>query len=468
MPEVLNSVNATSRYVQNQTTSIQPTAEQLQSNNVTNPTRVTRSDQSVTQQQDAQSDLSQIRYDSNYQTFLQQLGSTPSPAQALSMLAAGRDGAVETNDAIADQLSEALRAIGTDQAQLLQYLSQQVQSGSRFQGPLFSLLRGAYSKATTENLQNDILQFLKTYLDYASTSHIEARITQELEQMSRAMPERWSVQLQDLSALLKNGIAAGDREGNVEMLRRSVIPLMSKYVESTHDMGLSRRLLSLLTLDLTRYENGSEENLLQSFHLLRGYSALKNNLGTIDDETLLSLLQKDSFSAPHGANQLADQLADIASQALRGTGSAEAQQVFQQLVAAMLMNESVYMPVNHYLLPFEQSFADLWVDPNDQNAQADGGQSQSSVKLLLQINTPVFGRFDVVLTDRDRDVDIQISCPEGAVPFSGEIEQAVSQIVTDSGLNVTGVQARGAARPITVTEVFPKILEGRDSVNVKV
>jgi hypothetical protein len=131
------------------------------------------------------------------------------------------------------------------------------------------------------------------------------------------------------------------------------------------------------------------------------------------------------------------------------------------------MNESVYLPVNHYLLPFEKSFADLWVDPNDRDDQS-GGQSQAAVKLLLQINTPAFGRFDVVLTDRDRDVDVQVACPQGAVPFSKEIEQAMSQIITDSGLTATGVQVRGAERSLTLSEVFPKILEGRDSVNVKV
>jgi hypothetical protein len=90
------------------------------------------------------------------------------------------------------------------------------------------------------------------------------------------------------------------------------------------------------------------------------------------------------------------------------------------------------------------------------------------VKLLLQINTPTFGRFDVVVTDRDRAVDIQIACPDGAVPFSKEIEQSVSQIVTDCGLNPTGVQARGVERPLKLSQVFPKIYEGRDSVNVKV
>lgn len=43
------------------------------------------------------------------------------------------------------------------------------------------------------------------------------------------------------------------------------------------------------------------------------------------------------------------------------------QQAFQSLMGAVLVNESVYMPVNHYLLPLMWNhralFSELWVDP---------------------------------------------------------------------------------------------------------
>jgi hypothetical protein len=289
--------------------------------------------------------------------------------------------------------------------------------------------------------------------------------------MSGAMPERWGTQLQDLSAQLQNGISAGDRSGNISLIRQSIIPLMSKYVDSTHDMGLPRRLLSLLTLDLARYENGSAENVQQAFHQLRGYSALKNQLGSIDDQELMALLQKETASASP-ASQLSDHLASAADMALRGEGSAETQQAFQQLVSAMLINESVYMPVNHYLLPFQKDgephLAELWVDPNAQDSTSKYDSRKNTVKLLLQIQVPSYGQFDVVLTNQERDVDIQIACPDGAVPFSKEIEQSVSQIIDQNGLTTTGIRVRAVKRPLSLGQVFPKILERKDSVNVKV
>ena len=74
----------------------------------------------------------------------------------------------------------------------------------------------------------------------------------------------------------------------------------------------------------------------------------------------------------------------------------------------------------------------------------------------------------IILTARDSEVDIQISCPEKVVPFSRQIETAVSQILARNDLTPSRVAVRRLERPVTLTEVFPKIFEGKNSVNVKV
>ena len=65
-------------------------------------------------------------------------------------------------------------------------------------------------------------------------------------------------------------------------------------------------------------------------------------------------------------------------------------------------------------------------------------------------------------------MSIVVACPEGVVPFSKEIEQNISRILARNELNSAGVSVRKMERPVTLTEVFPKIFEGKNSVNVKV
>ena len=63
---------------------------------------------------------------------------------------------------------------------------------------------------------------------------------------------------------------------------------------------------------------------------------------------------------------------------------------------------------------------------------------------------------------------MQIACPEGVVPFSKQIEDAMSTILRNHELKPSRVLVRRMERPVALTEVFPKIFEGKNSVNVKV
>ena len=164
--------------------------------------------------------------------------------------------------------------------------------------------------------------------------------------------------------------------------------------------------------------------------------------------------------------------AAAAARALRGEGGAEVQQAFQNLIAAMLVNESVYMPVNHYLLPLEWNgrmlFSELWVDPNAEDEQGRAGGGKKTMRFLFKMDVQSLGLFDVILTAQGTDVDIQIACPDAAVPFSKQIGDAVSQILARNDLKPARVAVRRMDRPVTLTEVFPKIFEGKNSINVKI
>lgn len=459
----------------NRNTGISPGSAQIQ--NVTDPSRVTGPD-GRTEQQDNSSmaNSGQIRYDSNFHTFLQRLRENSNLAPALTRLFAGREGIVVhsgMSEGIAEELAQVLEMLHMDKAQLLDFLTSQSKSGTKFSGALFALLRNAYARASSENVRSDILKFLQSYLDYASTRHIEGNLLRNLAGMADSIPASWAEKLRELTAQVQNGIAAGDRQGVLQLLQRQVLPYMSNYVKQTHDIGTARALLTLLALDMTRYENGSTENLLQTFHQLAGYGTLRNQLGQIDDQSLLQLLEKNLLVSDSPASRFSDHLAAAAARALRGEGNAEMQEIFRQLVSAILINESVYMPVNHYLLPLEWDghmlFSEMWVDPNAEEKEQQRDEPHgSTMKLLFKIDVQAIGLFDIVLTHQAGNVELMIACPEKVVPFSRQIEKAVSTILTNNGLSATGITVRKMERPLTLSEVFPKIFEGKNSINVKV
>ena len=394
-------------------------------------------------------------------------------SESLSRLFAGERTVVLSgmSEGVATEMAKAFELLEMDEGQLLEFLKGQMRAGTRFGGALFALLRGAYARASSDAVQTDILKFLKSYADFSSTAHIEGNLLRELRGMADTMPASWGVKLYELLAQLENGVAAGDRQGNLALLQKGVIPYMSEYVERTHDMGTPRELLTMLTLNVARYQNGSVENLLELFHQLGGYGTLKGQLGGIDDQSLLTLLQSGTGRDAR-AVQFADHLSAAAAAALRGEGSADVQQIFRNLVSAMLVNESVYMPINHYLLPLEWNgrmlFSELWVDPDAENDRGDGsGRKDHGMKLLFKIDVQSLGFFDVILTTRGSEVEVQVGCPARALPFAQRIEQSLTDIVRRNDLTPARVTVRRMDKPVTLTEVFPKIFEKRSGVNVR-
>ena len=73
----------------------------------------------------------------------------------------------------------------------------------------------------------------------------------------------------------------------------------------------------------------------------------------LDDAALLRLLRENSFTRAVQEDQFAQRLAHTAAQALQGKYGADVREGFQELVRAFLLNESVFMPLNHMIIPLE-------------------------------------------------------------------------------------------------------------------
>ena len=267
---------------------------------------------------------------------------------------------------------------------------------------------------------------------------------------------------------------AGDRQGALKLLQSKILTFLSGYTSKTNDMGLSRTLISMLALDVSRYENGGEDGLLQAFHqLLAGSPVLREKLGSLPDEALLRLLDNTSFAKAEEGDRFAGQLTKAAHSALQSGAGKEVQEAFRNIVSAFLVNESVHMPLNHILLPLQWEdrmvFSEMWVDPDaEENLKRGRGDQENTLRFLFKIDIQGLGFFDMVLTARGEQVSVQVFCPERVAPFSRLMQGELSRILTENGLTDSGVQVRQMDRPLTISGVFPRIFEGENSINVKI
>ena len=431
--------------------------------NAPDPTRVSRPDNRTERQdsQDAGGADRALRYDSNFRTFLQRLANTPGLSESMSEIMKMYQGMVVSSgveEGTAADMAALMRMLKMDEGQLGKFFLSQMNLSSRFGGALFSILREAYGSSSSEVLRSSILQFLKRYSDYTSTSHIEGNLLRTLTRLTRAIPASWGSQLLPMVSQLENLLNGGNRAGALKLLQGTILPFLGSYTSRTNDMGLSRTLISMLALDISRYENGGVDGLLQSFHQLNGHAVLRDKLGAFSDAA---------------RDQFANQLALTAQRAMQGGAGLEAQEAFRNIMAAILVNESVYMPLTHVMLPVEwegkMAFGELWVDPDaEENLKQGRGGRDNTIRFLFKIDIEGLGFFDMVLSCQRETVDVQLYCPAKVSPFAGLVEGELGRILTENGLKANRVQVQEMTKPLTISGVFPQIFEGESGVNVKV
>ena len=445
--------------------------------NAPDPSRVSRPDNRTERQDAGDSGGSQaLRYDSNFAAFLQRMANTPELRESLSVIFSMYEGKVVSSgieEGLAGEMGALLNMLHMDEGQLGKFLLSQMANGNRFGGALFALLREAFASSNSEAIRNSILQFLKKYGDYSSTAHLQNNLLRGLTRLTRAIPASYGSQLLPMVSQLERLLNAGDRAGALKLLQGSILPFLSSYTSKTNDMGLSRTLISMLALDISRYENGSEDSLLQAFHQLTASPGLREKLGGLSDEALLRLLDSTSFAKAADGDRFAAQLTQAAQRALQGGAGNEVQEAFRNIVSAFLVNESVHMPLNHILLPLEWEgkmvFSEMWVDPDAEENLKRGRRGQpNTLRFLFKMDIQDLGFFDMVLTSQGEKVDIQVFCPEKVAPFSQLVQGELTRILTDNGLSANVIQVQQMARPLTISGVFPKIFEGENSINVKI
>ena len=432
--------------------------------NLSDPTRVNRADgRRETSSTDSALRPGPLRYDSNFQLFLRELRQAPDVTAELNRLVTwvrSLASTPELDEGISGELAEFLQLLRVDADGLKRQFLNQIQSENRFSGPLFDLLRRACR--TSPEQREAVAVFLKAYSDYAATEHLSRSMTGLLRRLPEYLPRSWQDRLIQLTARLENALEAGDRQEATALLRGELLPYLASYVERTHDLGTARTLIGLLMLQTVRYENGSEKALLQALR-----KAQPEGLSQLEDEAMLKLLRESSGASRQDA--FADRLASLGAKALGGACGREVQEAFSGILQAMLLNESVFLPLRHGLLPAEwegrPACAEFWVDP-DAKEDADRERPGGDLRFFVKMDVQRLGTVEMTLSARANRVELEIAGPEEIAAGSRQIAEDLAEILRDHGFDGKRVLVHRSERPTAITEVFPGLFDGRRSVNV--
>lgn len=440
--------------------------------NIVDPSKVTRSD-ARNDFEDSGSGSLAPNYESNFGKFLQLVKNTPGMMDMLPQMFFGRMETIITSGVspgFATEIAQYMDMLKMNESEFAAFFKSQLENSVGFKNMFFSVLRDFMDSDSSVEFKNNILVFMKKYNDVTSNERVLGSISQNLKNILGYMPKSEGLEIEQLLKSLNLNASPGDTNANAALLKEEIIPRIARYISRYHDFGPVRNFVTSLTLDVARYENGNRDEALQAFKILSSFNSFKSRLGNMDDNTLSSIFEKLVTDKTSARAPLLDGLVNIIQKGLEGQAGYENKLIFQNVMQSILINSSVYMPLLHVLLPVEMAgrfmFSEIWVDPNDKGRSSSEGKN--AIKLLLKFDIENIGFFDMIVYMQGKELDVQLYYPEKLENTQKEIQKKLADIVQNNGLNFKSLHIAKSRQRLSISEVFPQILERRNNINVTI
>ncbi|WP_027400154.1 hypothetical protein [Anaerovorax odorimutans] len=441
--------------------------------NIPDPSRVTKPNS-----QNVYSDREPGKFSpnlqSNFDKFLQMIKSTPGMTESYSKIFFSRLGSIVNSgmgEGIADEMAAYMDMLKMSEPELLNFVKNTQSTANKFNGVFFDMLRFVLKNSTSSDLKGAVSDFLKKYDSLTGGNHILNNMISNLKNISTRIPRQVSVALNALIDKLVVGNENGEIKENLNVLKEEIIPYLSRYISQTKDFGPARDIINMLVLNLAKYEMGSKETFLKSFKTLVGFSEIKSQLEGVPIAELEQFLLSSKGNNYEGKTEIADKLISIITRGMGGEAGYENKQIFQNILSSALINESVYMPLVHLMIPADINgklfFSELWVDPNHEQDNGRDNDTES-IKMLIKFDIKNLGYFEMVLLAKGNSLFMELYYPEKLQSAEKEIREEITNIVESNDFSFKTFFLEKCTEPKTISEVFPKIYEGRNVVNVTI
>ncbi|WP_143322311.1 hypothetical protein [Clostridium sp. HBUAS56010] len=473
MADVLKVTTPLSGY-DNSTIKNNPQAGQgLQIQNPVDPSKVTRGDNRTDSGGSKDQQLA-FQYRSNFGTFLNMVKNTPDLSRILTnVFFQGEDmltGGVMGEEA-AKRIAAFFKAAQMNEEDLLPFLKKQAESSARFSGGIFDKLRQAMAETNSVDLKADILDFIKKFNDMSAGRHILNDISRTVKDMQNLVFKQTREQIEELLKELDLTAKDGDTASNSTLLKEKIVPFLGRYISANHDMGTIRDKISLLTVLISRYENGDREEVLQAFSKLTGYQGFRRFFGDMTPEFFGQMLNQVDMEQAAGKNEWSDQFLEFLRAGISGGAGLENKQMFLGMLQSLVMSESVYMPLLHLAFPLnlngKKLFSEMWIDPDEEGSSTQSGVSRSA-RFFVKFDIKELGEFKLVLVYGEDMSSLQLYYPEKMQKSENSIQKGIKAIFEQHRFRLDNLYLQAGGGPSSPVEVFPKIQEGKNSVDVKI
>ena len=423
-----------------------------------------------------------LNHNSVFNRFINQLSQTPSLSQTLKKLmfeafVADKNG-ISTSKLLGktsevDDLLTALASkLDMNPEQIVEALHYQSENQTKFGGKMFDMLRKLLSdNRSTQEFENLLGKFLKSYNGYHSVSNTAKSILQNLKGIAGHMPKTYQDNLTQIIDKIITHQPSTSLDINLSTLKNEVIPFLSHYISQTNDFGKIRDAITLLVNNIARLDSGSRDDIVTKFVDLLDFCKFHFDMSDEDITYVKNIFVRDLDNPQTSTNELFDSLTKLLAQGSDpNSQSPQACAMYRDIVSSLLLDNSVFMPLTHLFLPLNYNgtfmFSEVWIDKdaNPKNNTSD----EAVTKVFVTFDIKGIGYFEatVWLNVVSSDADVELSCPESLVQKDTDIKNNVAQIIAKNGFSLTSIAVIKGQPPQALTDIFKKTQLSRRGIDV--
>ena len=224
-----------------------------------------------------------------------------------------------------------------------------------------------------------------------------------------------------------------------------------------------------LVFHTARYQDGALDRLMRLFNNMAGNRDFVRLFQGDAREGFQNLMRSSLGEEQKPLAGFADGLSQLLLKGANGQAGLENVQQFYTIMNGMLLNESVYMPLLHFILPFQYEdhnvMSEMWVDPDSDKEPNTVGRK---IKVFLKFDIQSVGKFELVMTLQDHEARVQLFVPPHLAREDKKIQAEVAGILKDNGIRFSQLMVRQRYRDRRVDEIFPEIREKERTINVRI
>ena len=346
-------------------------------------------------------------------------------------------------------------------------LVRQETASSSFKGELFDFLRNILKDMPKPEMRFAVSNLLKSLNGQRTRASILQSVANSLGFLSENLSgnANLSEKLQQLAVALR----LPDAPAAFTPLKDEILAALKEVQDSILYTPKLQKIVPLIIYNLSRFQDNPD-------FLNEAVGTLISALDGEEQKELVSaLLRKEILLSP-GKNAVPSKVMDVIAKII-GREAAEEElsllgaEKLEKIVHSLLSSPCNYTPLLHFIIPVEyedmRSFAELWVDPNSEEAKM-AGAGDDCIHVLVVFDVEGIGRFEAELFTKGMSMVLSLLCPAAYVPAFKGLETTLARVVGTTGYTLRETSIGKLERQRSLMDVFKTLPYKRTGIDVKI